>query len=192
VLEPFFLASASPQRKILLEGLGLRFRVEPSSIDESACTEKDPATRAVLLAKLKARDVAKRFSDGWVLGCDTLVVASSGELLEKPKDAKDAERMIRLQSGSTSVVHSGVCLRSPQGREWTGCDSSTVTFATLSDEEIRRWIEKGLWEGRSGAFQIDGPGQLLISRIEGDWTGIVGLPVFLLGELLRRAEQKIT
>lgn len=91
--------------------------------------------------------------------------------------------MLALQSGKASVVHSGLAIVSPAGVILDGISSSTVRFKRLSEEEIDWWIETGLWQGRSGAFQIDGPGQLMIEKIEGDWTGIVGFPVFLFGDL---------
>ena len=99
--------------------------------------------------------------------------------------------MLRLQSGRTSVVHSGLCLVVPREGEkqhfLRGIASTRVTFARLSEETIRWWIGTGLWKDRSGAFQIDGPGQLMIERIEGDWTCVVGLPIFLLGQMLAEA-----
>lgn len=95
--------------------------------------------------------------------------------------------MIRAHSGATSVVHSALCVVDPHGKLHEGVSTSTVTFKVLTESEIAWWIGTGLWHGRSGGFQIDGPGQLMISRIDGDWTSIVGLPVFLLGELLEKS-----
>ncbi len=181
------LASGSPQRKELLAGLEVEFDVIPSRVQEADCPERDPAKRARMLSVLKARDVAAHKKGRWVLGSDTLVVADDGTLLEKPVDAADARRMIGLHAGTTCVVHSGLCLIDPDGKEYDGLSSSSVTFKPLSTTETDWWIDTGLWEGRSGGFQIDGPGQLLISHIEGDWTGIVGLPVYLFGELCRKA-----
>lgn len=186
-MQPLVLASASPQRKTLLQGLDVPFTVVPSSFNESSCEERDPAKRAVLLAGLKAQDVAVAHPKSIVIGCDTLVVAPDGTLLEKPEDAAGAERMLRLQSGGASFVHSGLCVIAPGKEPASELSTSRVTFARLSDDQVRWWIGTGLWEGRSGAFQIDGPGQLMIERIEGDWTSIVGLPVFLLGQMLREA-----
>lgn len=180
------LASASPQRKTLLEGLGVHFTVVPSTVDETACEESDPGKRALVLAARKAKEAAKRFPKSIVIGCDTLVVSAELELLEKPTDAADARRMMRLQSGTLSIVHSGVMVIS-DGKEFSGLSTSSVKFKKLSPEEEEWWIRTKLWEGRSGAFQIDGPGQLMIEHIEGDWTGIVGLPIFLLGQLLMDA-----
>jgi septum formation protein len=181
------LASASPQRKTLLEGLGFPFEVIPSRVDEPAHPETDPAKRAHALACAKACDVATLHPDAWVIGSDTLVVAPDGTLLEKPADAEDARRMLRLQSGGTSAVHSGLCLIAPDGRVWSDVSSSDVRFAQLGETEVEWWIGTGHWQGRSGGFQIDGEGQLLIAEIRGDWTSIVGLPVFLLGQLMKKA-----
>lgn len=184
---PLILASASPQRKTLLEGLGLKFDVIVSNVDESACRENDPARRAQLLSSLKARDVRSRHPDAIVIGCDTLVVSAENHLLEKPGDAEEARKTLRLQSGKTSLVHSGVTVINAGGKECSGLSTSSVTFKKLSREEEDWWIGTKLWEGRSGGFQIDGPGQLMIERIEGDWSGIVGLPVFLVGQLMGKA-----
>jgi septum formation protein len=180
------LASASPQRKTLLADLSLTFDVLPSSINEQEWGERDPLSRAQTLATLKARDVSARHPTAITIGCDTLVTSSDGQLLEKPRDDEDARRMLALQSGRVSVVHSGMTVIAPAG-EFGGVSSSRVAFKTLSQEEQDWWIGTRLWEDRSGAFQIDGPGQLMIERLEGDWSGVVGLPVFLLGQLLEKA-----
>jgi len=185
------LASASPQRKSLLEGLGFTFEVHPSSIDESSWGESDPLKRAIALACAKAQDVAKKFPDSHIIGCDTLVVASDGSLLEKAPDAKAAESMIRKLSGAVSTVHSALCIVAPGGTCHQAVSSSSVHFKSLSEAEILWWISTNLWRDRSGSFQIDGPGQMMIEHLEGDWTGVVGLPVFVLGELLKKAEYDV-
>ena len=181
------LASASPQRKTLLAGLGVNFDVMPSRVDESDCGERDPARRSELLSALKARDVASRHPGCVIIGCDTLVVAPDGQLLEKPRDEEDALRMLSSQSGRTSLVHSAVTVINAAGEECSGISTSSVMFKKLSQQEEEWWISTRLWEDRSGGFQIDGPGQLMIEKIEGDWSGVVGLPVYLLGELLKKA-----
>lgn len=188
---PLVLASSSPQRRLLLQGLGVEFIVDPSNVDENACTERDAAKRAAHLARLKAQDVMGRHPGACVIGCDTLVEAPTGEILEKPMDEADARRMLRLQSGATSIVHSGLCVIAPSGEAHEGMCSSAVQFAKLSDADVEWWIGTGEWQNRSGAFQIDGRGQLMIERIEGDWTSVVGLPVFLLGQLLRKAGMRV-
>lgn len=188
ILRPrIILASASPQRKYLLEGLGIAFDVIPSGIEEDDHPEEDPAKRSQDLARLKAQDIAAKHTGSIVLGCDTLVVAPDGTLLEKPQSIDEVRSMLALQSGGTSIVHSALCVIDQDGRLHEGLSSSSVRFKKLSDEDIDWWTRTKLWQGRSGAFQIDGLGQLMIERIEGDWTGVVGLPVFLLGQLLKEA-----
>ncbi len=182
------LASSSPQRKTLLEGLGVPFEVILSSVEEDRHPEWAPQKRAVELARLKAEDVSKKHPGVVIIGCDTLVVSSSGALLEKPKDAMEAERMIRAHSSATCTVLSALCVIDAQGKLHEGLSTSSVTFRKLSDKDVAWWLRTGLWKERSGGFQIDGPGQLLITHIEGDWTGIVGLPVYLLGELLAKSD----
>lgn len=181
------LASASPQRKRLLLDLGLEFDVIPSGIEEDDHPENDPAGRAKDLARLKAVDISKINPGAIVIGCDTLVVTEDGELLEKALSQKEAREMLARQSGHQSLVHSALCVVDVSGQLHEGISTSKVTFKKLSGKEIDWWIKSGLWRDRSGSFQIDGPGQLMISKIEGDFTGIVGLPVFLLGELLKKA-----
>ncbi|HVW66888.1 MAG TPA: nucleoside triphosphate pyrophosphatase [Candidatus Peribacteraceae bacterium] len=190
-MEHIILASGSPQRKTLLEGIGVQFTVVHSNIDEDGHPEKEPTERALILSELKALEVAKMHPDRWVLGADTLVVSANGMLLEKPKDEKEARAMLMEQSGSVSVVHSALCLRAPDGSLFKDINSSRVHFAPLTDTDIDWWIDTKLWQGRSGGFQIDGPGQLMIERIEGDWTGIVGLPIFTFGQVAERAGLKL-
>ena len=106
----FILASQSPQRREILDRLGVSFKVISPPFDESSVHEKNPIKRASLLAEGKAASVAKDYPDEWVIGVDTLVVAENGELLEKPVDEADARRMLLLHSGKTSLVHSALCL----------------------------------------------------------------------------------
>lgn len=186
-MESIILASASPQRKTLLEGLGVPFVVVPSHVNEEACTEPDPAARARLLAREKAHEVMERHRGQWIIGSDTLVVASTGERLEKPQSEEEARRMLQLHSGATSIVHSGLAVIRPDGAMFDGLSSSSVTFRSLTSSNIDWWMGTGLWRDRSGAFQIDALGQLMIERIDGDWTSIVGLPVYLLGRLFDEA-----
>jgi septum formation protein len=181
------LASSSPQRKTLLESLQLSFDVIPSTVIEEEHPEWVPEQRSAQLARLKAEDVAARYPSRWVIGCDTLVVAADGTLLEKPADAVEARAMLARQAGGISVVHSGTCVIAPGGKVVEGMSSSSVHFRPMGPEELDWWIGTNLWQGRSGGFQIDGLGQLMIERIEGDWTGIVGLPVYLLGQLLKES-----
>lgn len=180
------LASASPQREQLLRNLGVEFTVQPSDLDESLCPETDPAARSVELARQKAAAIAELQPDAYVIGCDTLVVSSQGDLFEKPVDEADARRMLGGLSSAACTVHSGLCVLNPDGESAYDLSSSQVHFKPLSEEEVDWWMSTKLWQGRSGSFQIDGPGQLMIEKIEGDFSSVVGLPVYLLGELMKQ------
>ncbi len=186
-MSSLILASTSPQRSSLLKGIGVDFQIVPPEVDEDIHPERDPKKRCQTLARLKAEAVAYSHPGQFVLGADTLVVSQKEELLEKPVDEAEARRMLLEQSGSESVVHSAICLIDPNGQLHEGLDSSSVFFRTLDEADLDWWMKTELWRGRSGAFQIDGPGQLMIERIEGDWSGIVGLPVYLFGELAKDA-----
>src|SRR3989344_6700603 len=171
----FILPPRSRQRKAILEHLGVAFEIIPSPFDESTVLENNPEKRAVMLAEKKAEVIAKGHPDQWVIGVDTLVVASDGTLLEKSSDAEDARRMLRLHSGNVSTVHSGLSLQ--RGAEChSALSSARVTFRTLSEKDIDWWISTELWEERSGAFQIEGEGQKLIHSLEGELDTVVGLP----------------
>jgi len=168
VSRELILASASPQRRQLLEGLSIPFEVCVTGVeDESDVSHTDPVERAQFFARKKAERARAVHPDAWIIGCDTLVVASDSTLLEKPKNAEEARAMIQLQSGKTSLVHSGLCVMNPQGKVQEGLSTSSVMFKRLSPQEVDWWISTQLWEGRSGSFQIDGPGQLMIERLEG-------------------------
>jgi|SRR3989344_3090780 len=178
------LASGSPQRKRLLEEMGIEFQMCPSMVDELSCTEHDPRTRAMVLACMKARDIQKQFPNDFILGCDTLVVTHDGVLLEKPCDVSDARRMLLLQSGKTSTIHSGLCMISPH-QERTMVDSPRVLFREFRDDDIAWWMETGKWEGGSGAFRVEEFEERgLIDHIEGDRTAVIGLPMTLMRTIL--------
>src|SRR5690349_9593677 len=126
------LASQSPQRSSLLSGIGVRFEVVPSSVDEDGHPERSPKDRALTLAELKALTIAKMHPGRFVLGADTLVVSASGKLLEKPVDVSEAKMMLTEHSGNTSIVHSALCLITPDGSVFKDVDSSSVTFKKLT------------------------------------------------------------
>ncbi len=181
------LASSSPQRQRLLKEYGVEFEVIPSSIDEAEVVLSDPIERAKLLARLKAEDVYSKYPESWVLGSDTLIVSHEGNLLEKPCDESHAREMLSEQSGGVSKVHSAISLISPEAKKHEDISTSHVYFRTLTDEDLDWWISTGLWEGRSGSFQIEGEGERLIERCEGEYSGVVGLPIELLGRLFASA-----
>src|SRR3989344_3769964 len=174
----FILASQSPQRKAILQRLGVPFEVIPSNVDESSIIELDPIRRALFLAEAKAEAVSKDHPDWWVIGVDTLVVSADGELLEKPADENDARRMLRIHSGRTSIVHSGLSIQR-NGKVHTDVSTASVYFRPLTEGDIEWWISTGLWQDRSGAFQIEGEGEKLIKHFSGELETIIGFPMSL-------------
>jgi len=172
--DPLVLASTSPQRRAILTQLRIPFQVVAPDYHEAPGTS--PLERAVG----KARSV-----DGGelpVLGVDTEVLLD-GELLGKPGDATEAESMLESLSGWTHAVVSGLCLRTPA---WEECHEETtlVTFRTLTPRDLAHYVADGEWEGRAGAYAIQGRGASLVERIDGDFLNVVGLPAALLVRVL--------
>lgn len=178
------LASASPRRRALLRAAGFSFRVDPSSVHEKS-RERNPRKLVVLLARRKALDVAKRHPGVPVLGADTLVYCA-GEILGKPKDLKDAVRMITLQSGRLQRVYTGAALVVGK-RVYTDCAVTKVHSRRLDAERLRRLAGKHM--DKAGAYAIQDRNDPLVDRIVGDRDTVVGLSVKGVRRLLARARR---
>ena len=168
------LASTSPQRRVILEQLRVPFEAVAPAYDET------PGGDPMEHAAGKARSVDG--GDRPVLGVDT-IVACNGEVLGKPRDATDAERMLELLSGRTHEVVSGLCLRTPAWEELHRA-TTRVTFRRLTPRDLAHYLASGEWQTRAGAYAIQGLGASLIDGIEGDYLNVVGLPGALLVRLL--------
>jgi len=179
---PLLLASRSPQRRAILEQLGIPFDVVEPHYEERAPELADAADVVCEHARGKARSVATGAGDRPVLGVDTEVVLQ-GQIFGKPADATDAEQMLEQLSGKTHVVMSGLCLLTP-GWEVVDCEGTRVTFRDLTPRDLGTYVATREWEGRAGAYAIQGRGAALIKRIEGDYLNVVGLPGSLLVRLL--------
>ena len=184
-MEPIVLASQSPRRRELLSLYGVPFVVDPSEADEEHA-EGTGAERVQKLAQAKCLEVAARHPHQLVLGSDTLVCVED-EILGKPKDEADAERMLRLLSGRAHQVHTGLCLVLPDGRQMLGVDTTDVHFMTLTDENIRRYIASGEPMDKAGAYAIQGMAGVFIDRIEGSFSNVIGLPLGLLTQFFTEA-----
>jgi septum formation protein len=170
------LASRSPQRRAILEQLGVEFRVVPPEVEE--VTGGDARAVALENAVRKARAV-----DGErVLGVDTEVVLD-GRVFGKPADAGEAETFLRRLSGRGHEVISGIALRGPHGDERTNVAVTRVRFRLLEQRDIDWYVKSGEWRDRAGGYAIQGRGAALVSEIEGDYWNVVGLPVAALVEL---------
>jgi septum formation protein len=168
------LASTSPQRRVILDQLRIPFEAVAPAYEET------PGGDPVEHAAGKARSVDG--GDRPVLGVDT-IVACNGEVLGKPRDATDAERMLELLSGRTHEVVSGLCLRTPAWEELHRA-TTRVTFRRLTPRDLAHYLASGEWQTRAGAYAIQGLGASLIDGIEGDYLNVVGLPGALLVRLL--------
>jgi septum formation protein len=183
------LASASPRRQELLQNAGIPFIMQASKISELPREGEAPQACAERLAREKALDVFRQRPQDFVLGADTIVIVD-GQILGKPRDAGDAARMLRLLSGRTHQVITGVCLIGPdrKGRsslEETRSETTLVTMSELSDKDIQSYIATREPLDKAGAYAIQGIASRWISRIEGDYFNVVGLPVSLVYQTLR-------
>jgi nucleoside triphosphate pyrophosphatase len=180
------LASASPRRRQLLEEAGYRFEVDASGVEEPPpAPGTSPLAYAALLAWQKAAEVAGRRRRGLILAADT-VCCVDGEILNKPEDRHDAERMIRLQEGRDTEVISGLCLYRADREEWVGAvEVSVVRFRPLEDWERRDYLESRRWEGKSGAYGVQDRNPF-VSVARGSFSNVVGLPMERLADLLDR------
>jgi septum formation protein len=182
------LASASPRRQELLRNAGIPFTVCPTNIPESPQPEESPRHCAKRLAREKALAAFRQQPSRLVLGADTIVVVE-GEMLGKPHDEADAMRMLRLLSGRTHQVITGVCLVGSKhgGGTFEDMRSETtlVTMSELTDEDIRSYIASSEPMDKAGAYAIQGIASRWIQRVEGDHLNVVGLPVSLVYQMLQ-------
>ncbi len=184
------LASASPRRRELLTQVGYRFEVHPAHIPENALPGEDPIVYVTRLAREKAEAVYRELTTASpkpeknlvVLGADT-TVALDNTILGKPEDAADAARMLRLLSGRTHRVITGVAVVTAKGAE-VAAEATAVRFLTLSDAEIAGYVAGGEPMDKAGAYAIQGRAARWIPRIEGCYFNVMGLPLALVCSLL--------
>jgi septum formation protein len=193
---PLILASASPQRRAILERLGVAFTVRPTDVEE--LDHGDPEEVALENAMRKARAACELGESGaaeLVLGCDTLV-ALDGVIYGKPRDERDARATLRALSGATHEVVSGLALLLPgagdavsTGPAFAGAATRTVvartavTFRELDGELLDWYLARGEWDGRAGGYAIQGAGAALVRAVQGDYENVVGLPLASLLDL---------
>jgi septum formation protein len=179
---PLLLASTSPQRRAILEQLGIPFDVVAPDYVEHDPPEADAEQLVRDHALGKARSVAGQADGRLVLGVDTTVVLG-GRIYAKPADAGDAERMLEELAGRTHAVVSGLALITP-GWELVEVELTRVRFRPLTPRDLAAYVATGEWEGRAGGYAIQGKGAALVERIEGDYLNVVGLPAARLVRVL--------
>ena len=183
------LASASPRRRDLLQGLRLAFEVRSAEIDESLLADELPEDHVLRLARSKARAMA--LPGELVLAADTIVVLD-GLILGKPADPAEAEQMLRQLAGRKHEVYSGVALHEPSSSATvSAAERSEVRIAALSDEEIRWYVSTGEPLDKAGSYAIQGLGALFVEAIIGNYTNVVGLPLPLTRSLFQQLSYDI-
>ena len=179
---PLLLASTSPQRRAILEQLGIPFDVVPPRYDERDPPDAAPLDLVREHARGKARSVAPDADGRPVLGVDTAVVLE-GRVFGKPRNTGEAEAMLERLGGRTHEVVSGLCLLTP-GWEEVKHEVTRVTFRPLTARDLASYLATGEWDGRAGAYAIQGRGAALVERVDGDYLNVVGLPAAVLVRLL--------
>jgi septum formation protein len=185
-LEPLVLASGSPRRREILRSVGWAFEAIAADVDETLRKGEVAEDYVLRLAGEKAGAVAALRPFGLVLGADTVVVID-GDILGKPRDADDARRMLRCLSGRWHEVLTGVSIiRAESGKRLSELARTRVRFAEMSEEEIDWYIATGEPMDKAGAYAIQGHASLFIEAIDGEYWNVVGLPVRLIYELVRK------
>lgn len=180
------LASSSPQRRRLLESVGLPVRVVPPQVDEALAAPVAPARAVVQVARRKAMAVAGRVGQGcWIVAADTALL-SGGELFGKPPDRAAARRLLRRLAGATHRVLTGVALIPPATAPATALACTEVTLAALSEREVEWYLDTGEWRGAAGGYRIQGRAGLLVTALRGSYSNVVGLPLETIYRMLAR------
>jgi septum formation protein len=179
---PLLLASKSPQRQAILEQLHIPFEVVQPRYEEETPEVADAVIVVSEHARAKAHSVVDETDERPVLGVDT-AVALDGRIYGKPTHPAEAERMLERLSGRTHVVVSGLCLLT-KGWEVVEHEATRVAFRELTPRELGLYVATGEWEGRAGAYAIQGRGAALVRCLEGDYLNVVGLPAALLVRIL--------
>ena len=183
----FILASASPRRRELLTSIGLDFEIVPSHIPEVRADGEAPEEYVARLSREKAAAIATSHRDRWIIAADTTVLLGE-QLLEKPVDADDAKRMLATIAGRTHIVYTGVTvMNAAHDHHDTRVAESEVRMLPLDAREIEWYVATGEPMDKAGAYAVQGIGAMFIDSIHGSYTNVVGLPLALLFQMLRRA-----
>ena len=181
------LASASLQRRKLLELLGVKFSVKPSRVEEHKRIRTNCAALVQQNALLKAQDVASRLKDGVVIGADTVVYVGHKKIIGKPKNFQEARQILKILFSRPQWVYTGVAIVDARGgRRMVDYEKTKVFMLPLTDEEIERYHSKVDPFDKAGGFDIEGWGSIFIHRIEGCYSNVIGLPMAKLATMLKK------
>lgn len=179
------LASQSPRRRELLNQMGLQsFQIIPALGEEIVPDNAPPAQAVEMLSRQKAQEIALQFPDAVIIGADT-VVALDNQILGKPRDEHDARQMLKTLSGNSHIVYTGVTV-CHGNKILTTHEETAIHFRHLTDSEIAAYIATGEPLDKAGSYGIQGIGGLFVDEIHGDYSNVVGLPICLLGQILRQ------
>ncbi len=181
VTQEIILASASPRRKELLEQIGLKFRIEPSSAEENIEID-DPVLLVSELSKIKAYDVWQNNKNSCIIAADTIVFAN-GKVLGKPSDRSDGEQMLKSLSGKKHTVYTGITVQDMNGTV-TEVSATDVYFKELSQKAIDEYLDTNEYADKAGAYGIQGYAARFVDKICGCYFNVVGLPLSLLDNIL--------
>ncbi|QSQ19360.1 septum formation protein Maf [Pyxidicoccus parkwayensis] len=185
-MRDLILASTSSARRALMNGLGIPYRTEAPGVNEDVSPHLSAEEAVLELAARKARAVQDRNPGAWVLGADQLVEVG-GEILTKPADRDAARRQLGKLLGRTHDIHTGVCLVGPGGHITEVVERARLTFFRVSSDELERYLDLEEWHGCCGSYRVEGAGQALLERLEGDRSNVQGLPMVAVVRLLRQA-----
>ncbi len=185
-MEKIILASSSPQRKMLLEQIGMPFEIIESKIEENILLEASPYENVKLLATKKARKVCEKTGyNATIIGADTMVYFND-KLLGKPQNDIDALKMLKTIQGNKHRVYTGVCVIDKDNKEYTLVDYTDVYMRKMSDEELFNFISTKEYCDKAGGYAIQQKGALMVDKIDGDYNTVVGLPLTKLYLLLKQ------
>ncbi len=187
-MKRIILASASPQRRKLLKLLGVHFTVRPSRIKEITKIMTNCSSLVKENALRKAEDVACRLKEGVVIGADTVVCVGPKRIVGKPRDLRDARRILKVLFSRPSWVYTGIAVMDVQtGQRIVDCEKTKVFMLPLTDEEISHYHARVNPFDKAGGFDIEGWGSIFIHRIEGCYSNVIGLPMAKLAQMLKKA-----
>ena len=188
-MEPVILASSSPRRQEILKLLNIPYQVIMPNIDESVSAGLVPEEIPELFAREKVAAVVRSLPSDreiqWVLGADTVIIFNN-KIYGKPENQKQAAQFLHLFSGQTHTVRTVIALYNGRKRTTsTRACSTEVTFKEMSEKEITWYIETGEWHGAAGGYRIQSLASCFIRKISGSMTGVAGLPIFELYDILQ-------
>lgn len=182
---PFILASSSPRRKELLESIGIiPDKILAPHVDETPLKGESIKTYVQRIAILKARVIHAQNPNAYVLAADTAVEARR-QIFLKPENPEEAKETLELFSGRRHRVYTAICAISPEGKEASNLVTTRISFKSLSAQEIESYISTGEWEGKAGAYSIQGRAAKFVKFISGSYTNVVGLPLYETDCLLK-------